>query len=165
MQPGRVFRHLLLPRWLIRRAFPMAALDRIVAAVKASVARHDAELRVCIEGGLDLLELLAGQSARARAADVFGLLRVWDTAHNSGVLIYLQLADRRVEILADRGISRAVPEATWRQICAGIEQACANGRHAEGVLEAVERITVLLEQHCPARESNPNELPNRPRVL
>jgi uncharacterized membrane protein len=100
-----------------------------------------------------------------RALEVFGLLRVWDTEHNNGVLIYLLLADRDVEIIADRGIAKFVNEGQWRAICAGIESASAAGKHADGVIGGIEAVSALLGQHFPHRRSGGNELPDKPVVL
>jgi uncharacterized membrane protein len=100
-----------------------------------------------------------------RAEDVFSQLHVWDTEYNSGVLIYVQLVDRRIEIVADRGIAAKVEQAEWNTICRAMEQAFKEGRFAEGALQAIERITALLARHFPPRGKNPNELPDKPAVL
>jgi uncharacterized membrane protein len=102
---------------------------------------------------------------RERALEVFGLLRVWDTEHNNGVLIYLLLADRDVEIIADRGIAKAVPDSEWRAICAAIESASAAGKHADGVVEGIQAVSAVLARHFPHRGDSSNELPDRPVVL
>jgi len=165
MNMKRILRHLFLPQWSIGLAFPKRVLLAIERAVAESEQRHDAELRFAVEAGLTFPALWHGQTARQRAVEVFSQLRVWDTGHNSGVLIYVQLVDRKVEILADRGINALVPQAEWDAICRRIEQRYRKGEFEQGTLAAIEEITVRLARHFPPRETNPNELPNRPVVL
>ena len=165
MNLKRIFRHLLLPHWSIGLAFPKRVLLAIERAVAESEQRHDAELRFAVEAGLPLAALLRGQTSRQRAVEVLSQLRVWDTENNSGVLIYVQLIDRKVEILADRGISVFVPQVEWDAICRRIEQSYRRGAFEAGTLAAIEEITMRLARHFPPRETNPNELPNRPIVL
>ncbi len=162
---ARLLRHLLYPEWLGYRALPRAALDRIGAAVAASEARHGGEIRFAVEGSLHLIPLLAGKTARDRAVEVFSQLRVWDTEHNNGVLIYLLLADRDVEIVADRGIARRIPQAEWDDICRAMEARFKNGRYEEGLLLGIGETGKRLEVLFPAGPDNPNELPDRPARL
>lgn len=162
---GRILKHLLYPQWRTRRAFPKGTLQAIEAAVEASEKLHDGELRFVVEGGLDLPQVLRGLSARQRAVEIFSRLRVWDTEHNSGVLIYVQLADRQVEILADRGIHRKVGDEPWQHICAAMEQAFRAGRFREGAVEGVQAVGRVLAEHFPARDGNPDELANGPVLL
>jgi len=161
----RIFRHLFLPQWSIGLAFPKRVLQAIEQAIAASEKHHDAELRFAVEAGLPLAALLRGQTARGRAVEVFSQLRVWDTEHNSGVLVYVQLVDRKVEILTDRGINALVPQAEWNAICRRIEQRYREGAFEAGTLAAIEEISLRLARHFPPRQTNPNELPDRPVVL
>jgi len=161
----RMSRHLLSNRARVRKAFPGEALARIEAAIKASEAHHGGQLRVVVEGALDGRPLIAGQSARARALDLFAQLRVWDTEQNSGVLIYLLLADRDVEIVADRGIDAKVGTERWRSVCAAMETEFRNGHFEDGVLAGLQCITAELAAHFPPREPRRNELPDPPVVL
>lgn len=165
MDMRRIFRHLFLPQWSIGLAFPKSVLQAIEHAIAASEKRHDGELRFAVEAGLTFPALLRGQTARQRAVEVFSQLRVWDTEHNSGVLVYVQLVDRKVEILADRGLSARVPQAEWEDICRRLEQSYRKGEFENGSVAAIGEITEHLARHFPSRESNPNELPNRPVVL
>lgn len=162
MNIKRLFRHLLLPPWLMRRAFSAAVLQRIEAAVKQSERRHRGELRVAVEASLDLAALLRGQHPRVRAQEVFAQLGVWDTAENSGVLLYVNWADRDIEIVADRGISAQVRQDEWEAICRVIEQQFHAERFEAGVLEGIRQITALLAVHFPGGGDNPDELSNRP---
>lgn len=165
MDLKRVLKHLLVPDWLATRSFSPAVLAQIEQAVRASERLHDGELRFVVEGDLDLWPLLRGQMPRERALEIFSTLRVWDTEQNSGVLIYLQMIDRRIEIVADRGIARRVPQERWDRICRTMELQFPRGRYREGALEAIGQITQLLAEHFPAGGANPDELPDKPVVL
>lgn len=159
----RFLRHLLTPHWLALRAFPSRALREIETAIKASERLHDGELRFAVEASLPFSFL--NRNTRKRAEALFAQLGVWNTEHNSGVLIYVQLVDRRIEVVADRGISAKVEQSEWNAICRQMEQAFKRGQYAEGALQAVEAITRLLARHFPPRGRNPNELPDKPVVL
>ena len=127
--------------------------------------RHGGELRFAVEAALPLLHLWHAQDARSRAVELFGQLRVWDTEHNSGVLIYLLLADRRVEIVADRGIHDKVGDTAWKAICGEMQRSFAAGRYEQGVSFGVAAISDLLATYYPPAEGDTNELPNEPVVL
>jgi uncharacterized membrane protein len=149
----------------VRSAFPSAALERIEATVKASEADHRGEVRFAVEGALEFLPVLKGLTPRARALEVFSLLRVWDTEENSGVLIYVQLVDRDIEIVADRGISARIAQTQWEAICRRMEEAFRTRRYEEGVLAGISDVSALLAAEFPAGAANADELPNRPVVL
>jgi len=161
----RLLKHLFIPGWLARRPFTPAVLGRIEAAIRASERTHHAELRFVVEGNLDPRHVLHGISARQRALELFSQLRVWDTTHNSGVLIYVQCADRAIEIVADRGINAKIAQSEWDAICRRMEEAFRAGRYEEGVLQGIRDIGALLDRHFPASGDNPDELPDRPVVL
>jgi uncharacterized membrane protein len=162
----RWIRHLFLDHGALRRAFPRAALEAIGRGVAEQERRHRGEVRVAIEGGLPLAELLRRRSARDRAVELFARLRVWDTEDNAGVLIYVLLADRRVEIVADRGIHARVGATAWEAICGAMQREFAAGRHEAGVLAGVAAASDLLALHFPERpDGNPNEVPDAPLVL
>jgi len=165
MNLARSLKHLIAPHWLTRRTFPAASLAAIEAAVAAAEKRHAGELRFVVEGGLPLAELWRDLSPRERAQDLFARLRVWDTEHNNGVLIYLQLIDRQVEIIADRGIAARVPPAQWEAVCRGMEQAFRHGAYRDGAVAAVERIGAILAEHFPAGAEERNELPDQPLLI
>ena len=159
----RLLKHLLTPHWLALRAFPSWTLREIEAAIKASEHLHDGELRFAVEAALPLQFLKT--TTRKRAEALFGQLGVWDTAHNSGVLIYVQLVDRRIEIVADRGISARVAQAEWDAICRAMESDFRRNDFLKGALQAIGSVTRLLAGHFPPRGRNPNELPDKPVVL
>jgi uncharacterized membrane protein len=158
----RLLKHLLLPDWLLRRHFPAATLAAIERAIADSEVRHTGELRFVVEGALHPSQLLRGVSARERALEVFSALRVWDTEANNGVLIYLLLADRDVEIVADRGCNHSVSPAQWEAICQEMEQRFRRGEFEAGALAGIRLVDELLRRHFPASGDNPDELPNRP---
>jgi hypothetical protein len=164
MKFTRLLKHLLTPPWLALRRFPPALRDEIAAAVAASERLHRGELRIAIEGPMSFGELWRDVSPHERALRLFAKLRVWDTGENSGVLIYLQLVDRDVEILADRGIAARVPQATWEMLCHDLEAAMRAGDCRAGLLAAIDNATRLLAEHFPASHDNANELPDTPWV-
>ncbi len=145
----RALRHLLLPPWRLRRVLPPAALHAIEAAIAASESRHRGQICVAVESALDPSALWRGLGARERALQVFAELGVWDTEHNNGVLIYVLLADRDVEIVADRGIAAHVDPARWEAICAAMERAFGAGDFDRGALGAIAAVGALLESHYP----------------
>jgi len=158
---------LLKHRWLdeadLRRVLDEAALQRLQEHVRQSEHRHSGEIRLCAEACLPWSYLRQGLGARARAVTMFGKLRVWDTEHNNGVLIYLLLADHAIEIVADRGVARAVPAEHWEQVVGGMGAAFAAGRFEEGLAEAIAAVDAVLARHFALADgqSNPNELPDR----
>ena len=160
----RILKHRWLDESDTRRALGPEALARIEARVRASESRHHGEIRVCVEAGLPLSYLWQRLSARDRALTMFGKLRVWDTEGNNGVLIYLLLAERAIEVVADRGLAQQVPPEHWQQIVAGMREAFRGGRFEEGLMRAVDAVDEQLARHFASDGSalNPNELPDAP---
>ena len=157
--------HTFTPPWRWHWTFPKAALSAIEQAIKSSEIQHSGELRFVIETTLPSTVIWRGLTARQRATELFARLHVWDTEENSGVLIYLQLADKEVHILADRGINKRVVQAEWDAIAQAMEDHFRQGDFLGGSLEGIERITTILAKHFPANASNPNELPNQPLIF
>ena len=164
MDIKRLAKHLSVTRWQIQRVFPRHSLHTIEKAIQASESRHSGEIRFVVEGALDGSPLFTGQSARERAIDVFSQLRIWDTADNNGVLIYLLLADRDVEIVADRGVHAKVGAEEWESICRMMEADFKQRHFTAGVLRGIEAVTRHLVTHFPAPGPNQNELPDFPVV-
>ncbi len=154
-----------MTRWQVARAFSRESLLAIEQATKASETAHTGEIRFVVEGALDGTPLFGGQSARERAIDVFSQLRIWDTEHNNGVLIYLLLADRDVEIVADRGIHSSVGAREWEDICRKMETAFKQSNYQGGVVGGIQAVTQNLIRHFPASAAGRNELPDKPVVL
>ena len=165
MNITRIFRHLLMTGWQVKRAFPPDSLRAIEQAIKASETTHTGEIRFVIEGALETWPLLQGQTARERAIEVFSQQRLWDTEHNNGVLIYLLLADRDVEIVADRKINALVGSREWETICRFMETAFRQADFQRGVVDGIQAVTRHLVKHFPASGANPNELPDTPMLL
>jgi len=164
--PRRFFRHLATDHGSVRRAFSEAALSRIEALISEGEKKHRGQVRFAVEPALPLARVLSGIAPRARAIEVFGLLRIWDTEENCGVLIYLMLADRDVEIVADRGIHRRVGEDAWRAVCRKMEAAFRAGHMVEGVERGLAEVNALLAEHYPREGGGAeNELPDSPVVL
>lgn len=165
MELARWFRHLFTGRRSVSRRFSPASLAAIERAVAATEATHAGQIRVVIEASLDGPRLWARETARERAIEVFSLLRVWDTEHNNGILIYLLLADRDVEIVADRGIHAHCGPEVWQSICTTMEQAFRAGRFEAGLVEGIEAAGTHLARHFPRDHTRGNELPDAPLVL
>ena len=161
---ARLIRHRLLDEGDAKRALGADAMAEIERRIAESERRHSGEIRVCVEAGLPLSYLRRGASPRERAIAMFGKLRVWDTANNNGVLIYLLLAERAIEIVADRGLLPHVDAASWERIMAGMQAAFQEGRFAAGIEQAIDAVDALLVRHFPLAEGtrNPNELPDAP---
>ena len=166
MQLNRLMRHLAFSPWRVRAAFPHATLQAIASAIRAAERRHGGEIRFAVEGALDLPELWRDLSPRDRAIEVFSQLHVWDTEHNDGVLIYLLLADRDVEIVADRGIHRQTESMAWEQVCREMEDLLRRNQFKAAALQGVAGVSALLARHAPLRaDDKRNELSDWPVVL
>ena len=158
-------------RWIdaadVRRVLPPEALERLAARVAASERRHSGEVRICIEAGLPWSYIRRGATARDRAITQFGKLRVWDTEHNNGVLIYLLLAEHAIEIVADRGIDAQVSDEAWAAMAKRMGATFREGRFEDGLTQALEEVSALLVAHFPLGEgeADRNELPNEPVVI
>jgi uncharacterized membrane protein len=161
----RLLRHLFARS--SRRLFPEDSLHRITEAIAAGERLHRGEVMFAVETNLPPGAVLAGMQARERAHEVFVRLRTWDTEANNGVLIYLLLADHRIEIVADRGLDGRVSDAQWREVCALIETGMRQGQAEQAVLEGIAAASALLARHFPqqAGQVDEDELPNRPRLL
>jgi len=161
----RIGRHLLEHRWRVRRIFTPKVLADIEQAIKLTEASHSGQVRFVVEGALDGQPLFRDQSARDRALDIFAHLRIWDTAHNNGVLIYLLLADRKVEIVADRGIDAKVGAAGWQKICKAMETDFKAGGFEAGAIRGIGAVSKQLAAYFPKTGAGPNELPDAPVVM
>jgi len=164
MNYQRAARHLLTTPWEVRRAFPSSTLQAIELAIAESERSHGAEIRFAVEGALHGTRLLRGQSARERALELFSHLRMWDTEHRNGVLIYLLLADHALEIVADRGAHVRIGTEAWEEACRQMQAAFAQGEYHRGAVDGIRAVSLHLGKHFPARKKD-NELPDRPVVL
>jgi uncharacterized membrane protein len=160
-----LLKHLLTTRWALTRRFDRAALEAIEAAVSRSEKMHRGEIRFAIEAALDLPTLWRDRTPRERAIEVFAELGVWNTTEQSGVLIYLLLAERDVEIVADRGLDGRVIEHEWTTACDAMRERFRRGRWREGALAGIEAVGALLAREYPSADGGPDELENRPTLL
>jgi len=165
MDLKRFWRHVLMSPITVRRCFPPSTLDAIQNAVAAEEKRHRGEIRFVVEAELSSADLWNEVGSRDRARHVFATQGVWNTEENTGVLVYLLLADRRVEIVADRGITAKVAESEWAAVCREMEAHFAAGRFEEGSVAGVRAVSEHLVRHFPATSDNPNELPDRPLLI
>ncbi|MBD7924361.1 MULTISPECIES: TPM domain-containing protein [Xanthomonas] len=161
----RLLRHLFAPA--ARTLFPNASLERIGAAIADGERTHRGQVMFAVESALAPASLLRGMAPRTRAEQAFAQLRTWDTEANNGVLIYLLLADHRIEIVADRGLRGRVDAAQWRDVCALIERDMRAGQPEQAVIAGVAAVSALLATHFPAQpgQAEPDELPNMPHLL
>jgi uncharacterized membrane protein YgcG len=159
----RFLRHVTATRSASKRKFSVPVLDAIETAVRESEAQHGGEIRFAVEASLPPSAILAGISPRERALQVFAQLHVWDTHANNGVLIYVLMADRQVEIVADRGFNGLVAPAEWEQICQVMEQSFARGDYRGAASMGIGRVGDLMRRHFPAVDGN--EQSDRPIVL
>lgn len=165
MNIQRLLRHLITTERAVRRAFPPRALDAIERAIRTGESQHAGQLRFVVEGALDGSPLWRDQSPRERALDLFARMGVWDTEHNSGVLIYVLLADRAVEIVADRGIHARCGADIWSGVCRRMQAQFAQGHFDAGAVEGIAAVSHQLMQHFPRGTDHSNELPDRPVLL
>jgi uncharacterized membrane protein len=159
----RLVRHFLMTQWHAQRAFPARTLNAIEQAITTAESSHGGEIRFVMERELSTHHLLRNISPRVRAVQLFGELGVWDTEHNNGVLIYVSLADRDVEIVADRGYTNHVSNEEWTHVCSGMEQAFRRKEFERGSVEGIAAVSRLIERHYPAADGD--ELPNKPVIL
>ena len=163
--PRRWWQHLTTTPLALNRHFTPRTLAAIDAACTESERLHRAEIRCAIEAALPLGHLWRGVSSADRALEVFSQLRMWDTEENNGVLLYVLLAERRIEIVADRGFSPGVSEAQWQDICTHMQCALRDGLYEAATLEALASISALATRHFPARGGDRNELPDATVLL
>ena len=163
----RWLRHRWFDETDARRALDSAALARLQERIATSERRHSGEIRLCVEASLPLSYLWRNATARERALSLFGKLGVWDTEANNGVLIYVLLAEHAIEIVADRGLARHVPQAHWDGLVGAMTQAFRAGHFEQGLAQAIEAVDAELAQHFALKDghANPNELPNAPTLL
>ena len=161
----RIARHLLVLPGKARRAFPAQAMSAIEQAIAKGESQHSGEVRFAVEPALDPAALFRGQSARERAIEVFSQLRLWDTDERNGILVYLLLADRDIEIVVDRGVNAKVHAEEWEAICRAMEASLKQGQHGHAVVAGIEAVARLLAKHFPRRAGDRNELPDRPVTL
>lgn len=162
---SRIWRHLVTTSADARRVFPPATLDAIQKAIAHGEVLHRAEVRLIIEPSLTIQAVLNGTTSRERALELFSTYRIWDTEENCGVLIYIELADHKVEIVADRAANRVISEAEWQEICQTMTRGFASKIYGDSVIAALEKLNALLHERFPDDGSRPNQLSDQPVML
>ncbi len=165
MRLKRFWRHVRMSPLVARRAFPPPTLDAIQHEIATQERRHRGEICLVVEAELTSGQLWADVTPRERARELFAHRGVWNTEENTGVLVYLLLADRSVEIVADRGIDARVARDEWHAICRMMERHFVAGRYEQGAVEGVRTISELLARHFPSSGKGRNELPDRPVIV
>jgi uncharacterized membrane protein len=165
MNLRRILRHLLMTHWQQRHAFPPAALSAIREATTKSERRQSGQIRFAVEGALHGMRLLRGQTPRQRALEIFASLHLWDTSERNGVLIYLLLADRAVEIVVDRGAHQRAETAHWQRICREMERQFSDGHYSQGVIAGIAAVTDVMAVHFPPTGNAERNLPDDPVVI
>ena len=162
---SRLIRHFCTTTATGRRAFPASTLKAIEEAIAEGEKHHRAEVRVIVEPALNTQSVLNGMTPRERARELFAQYGVWDTEENCGVLVYVNLADHQVEIVADRGIGRVIAAQDWQAVCRTMTQGFARGDYHNSTLAALAQINALLEEHYPDDGSTRNQLSDQPVML
>jgi uncharacterized membrane protein YgcG len=162
---SRALRHLTTTRYSGKKAFPCATLGAIQQAIAAGESVHRAEIRLIVEPSLEFSAIVAGLSSRARAHELFSQYRIWDTEENCGILIYIDLADHQVEIVADRGISRLIPQHHWHAVCKTMTSGFAKGEYHDSVIAGIRQLNAALQEHFPDNGAQANQLSNKPILL
>lgn len=153
MQLKRLCRHILTLESDVNDHLSELSLAVIKSSINATESKHQGEIRFVVEGALPIAKVVNNQTPRERAVELFSQLRVWDTEKNNGVLIYLLLADRAVEIVADRGIHEKAAES-WQQIIASMQECFAIGRFEAGAVLGVDAVAAQLEKFFPHPEKD-----------
>ena len=165
MDLSRLIKHLFSHGCKVGSHFSSKDLEVITKAISESESQHTGQICFAVEGAMDMPSLFKNQSSRECAIEVFSRLKVWDTEHNNGVLIYVLIADHAVEIISDRGINKRVDPNEWQAICHDIESKFAQGSYQQGVLSGIDKLTQVLHQHFPRTSSSTNEISDIPVIL
>ena len=161
----RLMRHLMTTKATGRHTFPAHTLKAIQTAIAQGESQHRAEIRLIIEPALTLRDVLGGLAPRERARELFAHHRIWDTEENCGILIYINLADHKVEIIPDRTVDRALAPADWQAVCQTMTKGFARGDFHDSAIAALSQLNALLKTNFPANGAALNELSNRPLVI
>lgn len=162
---SRALRHLFTTTAAGRRTFPAPTLKAIQATIATGEKVHRAEVRMVVEPALPIHDVLGGTSSRERARELFTHYRIWDTEENCGILIYINLADHKVEIIADRTVGRVLSAADWQAVCKTMTQGFSHGEYHDSVVAGLKQLNDLLATRFPSNGSSSNELSNRPLIL
>lgn len=162
---NRLFKHLTATRSQARNLFPRSTLQAVQACIAAGEKQHRAEIRLIVEAALPLNTVLRGESSRTRAHELFSHYRIWDTEENCGILIYINVADHKVEILPDRTVGRALKRDDWHAVCQTMTRGFAGKKYHDSLLLALTQLNELLAVHFPDQDKHKNQLSDRPLIL
>lgn len=137
-------------------------MQEIREAIAQGEDSHDGEICFVVEARLPIRYLVGGRRIRARAENVFGDLKVWDTERRSGVLIYVLLGDHAVEIVPDRGVVARVPEGSCEAIVGLMAGHFREDQWQQGALAGVRALHELLRAYLPLQRGGQHEVPNEP---
>jgi uncharacterized membrane protein len=161
----RAWRHFRTGSGVGRRCFPEPVLAAIAAAIGEGELRHRAEVRLVVEPALPFGAAWGGVTNRDRARALFAEYGIWDTEENCGVLIYVNLAEHAVDIVADRNVGRLIAAGEWQAVCATMTAAYKRGDFQQGSVAALHQLADLLQRHFPSNGARPNQLPNEAIIL
>jgi uncharacterized membrane protein len=162
---SRLFKHWFTTSAAGRKAFPAATLKAIETAITEGEPLHRAEVRLIVEPALATHMVLQQMTSRQRAVELFSHYRIWDTEENCGVLVYINLADHKVEIVADRAVGRLVSRADWHAVCQTMTHGFAQGAYHDSVVDALAQLNAMLKAQMPADGARANQLSNKPVML
>ena len=160
---NRTLQHAVTTRNAVKKALPDSAMDRLERAIGLAERGSSGQVRMIVEAHWPLMQVKRTEP-RQRAIEWFSQLRVWDTEHNNGVLLYLLFAERRVEIVADRGFNRLVTQSQWDAICRALEKHFGNGAFEAGLSEGINAIGELQREYF-AADMGPNEQSDSPVLV
>jgi uncharacterized membrane protein len=161
----RLLKHLFTTHAAGKRTFPPSTLKAIEAAITEGESLHKAEVRLIVEHSLSGRAVLHRITSRQRAIELFSQYRIWDTEDNCGVLVYINIADRKLEIVADRAVSKLIPNKGWHAVCRTMTEGFSQGEFHHSSAAAMAQLNALLQSHLPADGTHSNQLPNKPIVL
>jgi uncharacterized membrane protein len=162
---NRLLKHLIATRSQARNLFPRSTLQAVQACISAGEKQHRAEIRLIVEAALPLNTVLRNESSRARAHELFSHYRIWDTEENCGILIYINVADHKVEILPDRTVGRVLKREDWHAVCETMTRGFAEKNYHDSLLLALTQLNELLAVHFPDQDKHKNQLSDRPLIL
>lgn len=163
----RLLRHWSTFSYQTRRLLPLEQRESLAQNIEQSESNHTGEIGIAFETRLPFSYLARQARARERAWTVFSKMQVWDTPDDNGVLIYFLVAERRIEIVADRGIAQLVEQNQWDAWVHELYVSLQNNQLHEGLHVVIDEISAILAQHFPQTQSSEteNRAINLPQIL
>lgn len=160
---ARLFRQLIFVPCLHNTWLTKEVKNRLTDAISEAEQGHQGEIRLIIENHLPIGSAYR-QDSLSRAVDLFGLYKVWDTSHNTGILVYVNLCEHSLQIIADRGIDGKAHN-DWQALCDQALTKFKQKQFEQGLTELIAHLGKILNTHYPSDDISGNELPNRPIYL